>query len=367
MQVPLSEVPIEVRRLAAQHLASVHGTEMASDADAAFLDENVVPVYRPDVDGVAYYEFTVVARRSGGRILLSRAYAKDAGGCSPTTDGGGKNDTGSNSPIGFVVVTNGRHDFPISHWSLNRQPPSRQVATDPHSGCSDKAPRSGLAARLYRLDSLAYAAEDEGGQLVGQTGQLPAAISGLPHSLGKAAGQIESSIARMDRVPPNDDGTQDARHTLERSGREPPGLKRDDEGGWPALKKRYADAFGPLLDHLRERASKTWELHDLMQKMGEGIEAGATHRVALLGDAAIELAGEGSRYVQPELDESGDGPPALVLRTKRARLQTELDLDVHVSYRNGERERLKFFIYSREVPSNEKARQTDDCGPNCEE
>jgi hypothetical protein len=367
MQISLSEVPLEARRFAAEHLASVHGTEMASGADAAFLDDNVVPVYRPDIDGVAYYEFTVVGRNSSSRILQSRAFAKDGGGCAPTSGGGGMGDKGSNSPIGFVVVTNGRHDFPISHWSLNRLPPSRQVATDPRNEGCDKSPRSGTAAKLYRLDSLAYAAEDDAGKLVGQTGQLPAAISGLPHSLDKTAGQIEYSIARMDRVPPNDEGAQDARHTLERSGKEPPALKRDDEGGWQALKKRYADAFGPLLDHLRARASRTWELHDLMQKMGEGIEAGMTHRVALLGEAAIELTGEGGRYVEPELDESGDGPPALVLRTKRARLQTELDLDVHVSYRTGERERLKFFIYSREVPSNEKARQSDDCGPNCEE
>lgn len=367
MQIPLSEVPIEARRLAAQHLASVHGTEMASGADAAFLGDHVVPVFRPDIDGVAYYEFAVVGPKASGRILLSRAYAKDPGRCFPSGGEGSKGDAGTSSPIGFVIVTNGRHDFPISHWSLNRLPPSRQVATDPRNGECDKAPRSGTAAKLYRLDSLAYAAEDDTGQLVGQTGQLPAAITGLPHSLDKSAGQIAASISRMDRVPPNDDGAQDARHTLERSGGAPPELKRDDDGGWPALKKRYADAFGPLLDHLRARAAKTWELHDLMQKMGEGIEAGATHRVALLGDAAIELSGDGAKYVQPELDESGEGPPALVLRTKRARLQTELDLDVHVSYRNGESERLKFFIYSREVPSNEKARKSGDCGPNCEE
>lgn len=367
MQVPLSDVPLAARRLAAQHLASIHGTEMTAGADAAFLDDKVVPVYRPDIDGVAYYEFTVVGRKQRGSVLLSRAFLNEPSDRLSLVQARGKVDSGTSDPIGFIVVTNGRHDFPISHWSLNRLPPSRQILSDPRSGCCKPVPSAGVVARLYRLDSLAYVAEDEGGALVGQTGQIPAAISGLPHSLEKVAGRIDSSTARMEKVPANDDHAEEARHTLERSSKLIPELKRDDEGGWTALKRRYADAFGPLLDHLRTRAAKTWELHDLMLKMGEGIEVGTTHRVALLGDAAVEFSGDGRRYVDPELDESGDGPPALVLRARRAELQTEQDLDIHVSYRNGEREALKFFIYSREVPSNEKARHSSDCGPNCEE
>lgn len=365
MRIPLSEVPISARRLAAQHLASIHGTEMAGGAAGAFLADYAVPIYRPDIQAIAYYEFAVRSSGGGTRILHSRDYLL---ACRDAVTARTKVPIDTRGEvIGFVMVTNGRHDFPISHWSVDRQPPSVQAANG-KAGCScDGEDKRGEPVRIYRLDALSYVAEDAAGQLVGQTGQIPGLLSGLPHSLAKAAGQISSSESRgVDRAQ-TDENAEGARHELERSGpEESPNLTMDDKGGWPALKKRYADAFGPLLDHLRERAARTWELHDLIEKMGEGIEMGSVHRVGLLGPASIELAGPGRKLVRPDLDESGDGPPAFVISTERGRLQTELDLDVHIDYGNGERETLKFFLFSRDVPSNEKAQRSGDC-ENCEE
>ena len=61
MRVSIKEVSLEVRRLAAQHLKSQRGTEIMRGIETARLDEQVVPVYRPDIDDVAYWEFSVVA------------------------------------------------------------------------------------------------------------------------------------------------------------------------------------------------------------------------------------------------------------------------------------------------------------------
>jgi hypothetical protein len=367
MRIPILNVPIQSRRLAAQHLASIIGTDVVAGVQAAFLQDYAVPVYRPDIDGVAYYEFSIARSKGRGRVLVSKGYS--VGKCAQESSlvKLGTEADAAETPIGFVIVANGRHDFPISHWSLNRLPPSQQIATDPRRGCDQPQPGAAKAAKLYRLDVLAYAAENDAGELVGQTGPLPGAISGLPHSLEKLAGRIESSIAPMERTPATDEGAQDARQRLERSMKSQPQLSRDDEGGWKGLKERYADVFGPMLDHLRRRAAKTWELNDLIEKFGEGIEAGATHPIALLDHAAIEFSGDGSRYVDTELQEGGDGPPTLVLRAKRESLSTEQDLDLHIRYRNGEQETLKFFIYSRAVPSNEKARQSAERNPDCEE
>jgi hypothetical protein len=354
MRIPITEVPLQARRLAAQHLSSVMGTEMAAGLDRFYLLDSVVPVYRPDIDGVAYYEFAVSSGKEQESLLISKGFPQDK-----LKSGPGSRAADSKAglaPIGFVVVANGRHDFPVSHWSLNRQPPSLQFAMDDKEGGNPTKPNAAKAARMFRLDTLAYAAEDDSGGLVGQTGQLPAALSGLPSSFDKVAGKIEASTVQLERVPESDEGAEKAEHRLETTMKSDPPLKRDDEGGWKGLKERYADAFGPMLEHLRGRAAKTWELQDLIEKLGEGIASGTTHRVDLLDQAKIELTGEGRKLVESELIEYGDGPPTLLLHAAAEPVQSEQDLNIYVHYGNGERETLKFFIYSRAVPSKEKAR-----------
>jgi hypothetical protein len=364
MRIPITEVPIEVRRVAAQHLESMRGTELMTEAEDAYLDAFAVPAYRPDIDGIAYYEFTVVGRdsRRAGLLLTpgySSALEADPRKAQEMVSARLKvsSESAGGRVIGFIVASNGRHDFPVAHWSLNRLPPSHQIAADPRTANRDNQ-RDVNVARLYKLDALAYAAEDENGDLMGQSGQLPCLLSGLPHSLDRFAGQIAYASARPMRAVSDDSSAQDIRHEVERSKDEPPALKWSDEGGWKALKERYTDAFGPLLDHLRTRATQTWELEDLIREFGEGIMAGTTHRVALLGEAAVEVQGEGAKYVEVSLEENPAGPPSLVLRALPVSLQQEVGLDVFVRYGSGEYEKLLFFVVSRDVPSNVKAERT---------
>lgn len=273
-----------------------------------------------------------------------------------TKDRRGDRNTSSGA-IGFIIVSNGRHDFPVAHWSLDRLPPSHQV-TIKRSDNGQGEPTDIKPARLYKLDALAYAAEDDKGEMIGQSGQLPGLIVGLPHSLDKYAGQIASAVARPVNPQATDFDGENAKHEVERSHDEPPNLALNDEGGWKSLKDRYADTFGPLLDHLRKRAARTWELQDLIRKFGEGILAGTTHRVALLSEASIEVMGPGARYVRANIEENGAGSSSLVLQAADVALQQEADLDVVVKYGNGESEKLRFFVVSRNVPSNTKAEQS---------
>ena len=193
--------------------------------------------------------------------------------------------------------------------------------------------------------------------------RIPAPIRGLPHDLARYAGQIVSSVARVLRPEPSDETAEKAEHEFEGPKQAPPELSRDDEGGWKRLKESYAERFGPLLDQLRKRATTTWEIDDAIREFGEGIITGETHRVALLGEASVELVGDGARYVRATFEELG--PPALVLTATPVSLPHEVDFDVIVTYQDGERERLHFFVVSRDVPSNTKAerarlRATDD-------
>lgn len=359
MRVPIKEVPLQVRRIAAQHLESLRGTAIMYGAEAARLGDHAVPIYRPDIEGVAYWEFSV---RNGGqrRILTSLGYRPNVKQRAGDSERSGRSVSGGSGgePIGFIVASNGRHDFPVAHWSLDRLPPSIQAA----SSAGDKT-NTGEPKRLYRLDALCYVAEGDNGELIGQSGQIPAPIRGLPHDIARYAGQIVSSIARVRRPEPSDETAETAEHEFEGPKQAPPELARDDEGGWKRLKESYADRFGPLLDQLRKRAATTWEIDDAIREFGEGIVTGETHRVALLGEASVELVGDGARYVRATIEEVG--APALVLTATPVSLPHEVDFDVVVTYQEGDSERLHFFVVSRDAPSNTKAerarlRATDD-------
>ena len=372
MHLPLTDVPIEIRRLAAQHLESLHGTEIAAGAEDAHLGPTAVPVYRPDLEEVAYYELTVVGASRRPSRLLTHGFAEQARPAATRRRAKSADEVvEAGSVIGFIVVTNGRHDFPVAHWSLDRLPPSRQLGLrigDDDCEPSDNGGGSETDfARLYRLDALAYAAESEGGELVGQSGQLPGILVGLPHSLSRHAGQIAHAIAAPATSKPDDSAAEGSKHRVERSRFEAPKLEWAEEGGWPALKERYADAFGPLLDQLKERAARVWEVEDAIRELGEGIHAGTTHRVALLDEAEISLDGEGTKYVEASVDQRRAGPPVLVLQAAAGPLQQEATLEVHLRYRNGDEEHLLFFVVSRDVPSNTKAQREADGLIDCEE
>lgn len=362
MRVPLKDVPVEVRRVAGQHLESLRGTEILRDVQGARIAGEAVPIYRPDIEGIAYWEFSVLGENGRGQVLRTQGY--------PSKEPCGSGQQGTNDavgqPVGFIVASNGRHDFPIAHWSLDRLPPSMQVAQDVTDRCADGTePKRDAPRKLYRLDALSYVAEGEDGEIVGQSGQIPAPIRGLPHNLARYAGQIVSSISRAMHPEPTDKNAGRAQYERERGKFEPPALTRHAEGGWKALKEEYGNAFGPLLEQLRTRAAKTWEIEDAIRKYGEGILTGTTHRVALLGEACVELVGDGARHVRATMEENG--PPALILTAAAGSLPQEASFDAIIVYADGGRERLPFFVVSRDVPSNTKAEREKNRSTDCED
>jgi len=374
MKIPLRDIPIEVRRVASQHLESLRDSEMMKEMQGSHLDDVAVALLRPDIDGIAYYEFAIVAGKGSRQVMHTSNFeavpasvaAKKTRKTQAEEVDRARADRGA--PIGFIVASNGRHDFPVTHWSLDRLPPSLQASTDTSSDCDDAKDRTrGEPARFYKLDTLAYAAEDANGMLVGSSGQMPALLSGLPHSLARHAGIIATSSARPSQAQDNDDLAEQGKHELQRSDHTPPKLSAEVEGDWKTFKSRYADAFGPLLDHLRSRAAKTWEIEDAISKFGEGIFTGTRHRVALLDAAAIELRGEGAKFIESRVEENPVGPPSLLLHALPGSLQKEADFEVALSYRNGEHERLRFFVVSSDTPSNSRAEKSKARHPDCED
>src|SRR5688572_30757442 len=130
MRVTLEEVPLDVRRRVAGHLESLRGTPTAQGAEAARLGDAACPIYRPDLRSIAYWEVEVT---------------------------GLKATAANTSGVGFVIASAGRHDTPIPHWSFNIAPPSRVL---------EAKVREARVARIVKVDTLAYVAEDSAGNLL---------------------------------------------------------------------------------------------------------------------------------------------------------------------------------------------------------
>jgi hypothetical protein len=372
MDIPLKDVPVNVRRHAARHLESLRDTDLLRGTEDAVLGDSAVPVYRPDLDSVAYYEIPIIRGRSGKQVLLSRnglvapALLAERVRKNDRAETAAKNP--SATPIGFIIASAGRHDFPIAHWSLNRIPPSQQVLAGKPCKCDDDddGGASDAPVRLYKLDALSYVAEDAKQRMTGVSGQMPTLITGLPPSLEKFACAISSSHAKPLRSL-DDHDAEKAEYDEDRSDRESPGLSTEPQDDWPTYKKRYAVAFAPMLVHLKERASRVWDIDDAIGTFGEGILTGTRHRVALLDDAKIELGGEGVRHVDARIEENPGGAPTLVIDAKPLSLQQEIDLTVSAHYANGESEKLRFFIVSRDTPTNARTDKTHPCCSDCED
>lgn len=342
-----------IHRMAAQHLESIRGTPMAPHADRARIS-GVQPIYRPDLEEVAYYEFTVdlgvriqrlsttLGVRGLAELETPTIRGKSAGSEAKAVRlGASRQDR-----LGFIVVSTGSHDFPIPHWSLDRTPPSLQLAA---------ANGEGSIARLFKVDSLCYVAEAEDGALVSQIGQMPTLVSGLPHDLKRRRGSISTLSAEPGGKAGNEEKAEAVEHRVKIDGEDPPKLEPVEVDGWPAFKERYGDLFGPFLDDLRRQAAPTWELQKLIDEMGEGIRVGDSLRIALIQpEAAIDLAGEGAQLIRADIDESS-GVPTLVLEVPRAlEVSQEVDLEVHIRYPDGVDEQLRFFLVSDRTPSNRR-------------
>ena len=356
MAIDQSKVPTAIRRRAAQHLESIRGTPMAPQVDEARLGSDVWPIYRPDLDDVAYYEFSVELGGRGRRLVTSAAGLSELLASREPIRARSRRpaDAAVISRLdvardrGFIIVSAAAHDFPVPHWSLDRSPVSAQLAAAAEQG-------GAAIDRITKVDSLSYVGESKDGSLVARVGQLPALLEGLPHDLARIEGSNGTLTAQPTTEIRSDDKAEGVEHEAKREAEKPPELKPLEVDDWGAFRERFADAFGPFLDDLRRQAAGAWQVEALIDEFGEGIHVGTTHRVALLEpEAVVELGGEGAALVKAHIDETA-GSTALVLEVPEGtEIDQETDVEVTVSYRDGTNERLRFFLVSGRTPSNRR-------------
>ena len=335
---------------------------MAPNAANARLADDVWPVYRPDMDEVAYYQFAVDLGSGPRRLVTSTAglsawLADERRAATPRARRAGTDVAERPSPKpavdrGFIVVAAGPHDFPIPHWSLDRLPVSDQLEA--------AAEKGGSIERIYRLDALSYVAESKDGALVGRVGQLPGLVAGLPHDLRRSAGAVSTLESMPTSEGKTDDQAEGVEHQVKRSDDRIPDLKPLEVDDWASFRERYADTFGPYLDDLRRQAAHAWEVEALIEEFGEGIHDGDTQRVALLDrDTVVELSVTGLVTSRPSIDEDAGRPALIVSVPTGADIAGEEDLFVDLRYPDGTAERLRFFLVASTSPSNHRTTSTE--------
>jgi hypothetical protein len=315
----LEKVPVAVWRQAARHLESVRGTPMGEGGDAAVLGPEACPVYRPDVNGIAYWEFEI-------RGLKRRPPE-------------GVKDPRLGTGTGFIVVAAGRHDVPVPHWSLDRNPPSRALEA--------KLEKGAQAARVYKIDALCYAAEDAGRKYLAHLGQFPPLVQ-----LPAAAQKLSASPGSATYAParPSDNDTRRPKLVARIEGSRPPAAKMLAWGSWAKAKQGYAKAFAPQLQALATRAASRWQIEDQLAKFGEGIHAGQGIVVPLLKPGKAALAGDSVKLVK--MTNLRRKPGAVQLTALDSDTKGEVHFTLELSYVDGSSESLPFFIVPSGTPSN---------------
>jgi len=233
--LPLSDVPLGSYRLAAQLLEEQRA--VAPDwADAGFTspvgptEGAVTPLYRPGITGPAYYEFPVYG---------------------PYSD--------ESHERGFIIVSTGDHDHPITNWATDGWSPTRRL----------RAESGWTAVKFWKLDTLSYVAEDKNGAAVAYDGDTPPKIISTP------SGWLDNPVVTSSWKPQlitDAADLVDGSIPVVPSTFITPTLSEFPELGawadWTELRTGYAANYAPLITALRESAAPEWEALGTSQEQG---------------------------------------------------------------------------------------------------
>lgn len=327
-KLALNLVPIEIYRRAFDRLEELRGSPDMPEWQAAQFNNEVRLLYRPDIEGVAYYEFSVEKPGPNG-----------------------------SEPAGFIEVAAGPFDHPIPSWSPAGLSPTQALA--------NLAPTSGdTISQFFKVDEVAYAAEYEQSSPLGLAfaateplllGDLPPKFSGFD------ALPLDFEPSTTDYVwQPATTGGADSETavmtpTLAITGPDEPfTLSQEPWDSWAALKSEYAEANGLLLDQLELDASADWNYLQQVDQFGEPLLKGESRTIRALSTitvTAISVSGEGSgpAFLQQEAITEGGQQTGVRLTVTGEPGETyrELPLTVTLQYSSGISETKRFAIINQ--------------------
>ena len=307
---PAQDVPQDVLRRATEFLEELRGSDLAPEWKDARINPEIRILYRPDIQGPAYYECTVEKPGDQGFV-----------------------------PAGYIQLAAGDYDYPIVNWDITGMSTSQELA--------ELAPLGATLTEIYRLDPLSYASEYEELTKIGVTvvatdvvnlGDLPNRIEGLDAIPEEPFELVTQGI--------DSDGTETYEGPAEL-----PLLEQNPWDSWQALKDGYGQEYAPLLKSLKQRASNQWELEKNLSEYGETLIKGDVRTVYGLAAhtlSAIEVSGAGAdaQYLQQEKISDNSTLTGIILTVldEPQDLKTLLPIDVTLEYTSGMTETLKYAI-----------------------
>ena len=302
--VPLEEVPVEYHRMAAQHVEEKSGTEAAPTWEDAHLGDIVRAFHRPDIDGVAYYEFEV-------------------------------------EPDGFVIVSTGDHDHPIPNWGVGRLSVGRLLEREAWEDGED-------VGRFYKLDSLYYVAESPDGRRVAESGDRIFKIEGIPaDALDEDPAEFDGFAEAGPAEPVESDRELEEIEHVVREEHHPEVAEEIEYEGWSSweeLLDGYEENYGMFIEALREDATDSWEATEAGWENGRPVTAETGHvEVLLFPEAEFEVGGDAEDRVRVGRLDREEAPPALEI-TVADPPEEKVGFAIGIEYGNGITEERRFFI-----------------------
>jgi hypothetical protein len=304
------DIPTEVLRRATEFLEMLRGSDMAPEWKDARINPEVGILYRPDIQGPAYYECRVEAPSASGYV-----------------------------PAGYILLASGEHDYLIVNWNSTGLSTSQEL--------EELAPLGAQLTEIYRLNTMSYVAEYEEFTALGITilsndvvtlGELPDRIEGLASLPEEPFELVTQGI--------DSDGNESYTGPTEL-----PLLTESPWDSWQALKDGYAEDYAPLLKSLKERASDEWTLEENLNKYGETLVKGNIRTIYGLATqtlSSIQVTGEGAaaQYLGQQEMKDGDTLIGIILTVlaEPSDPKTLLPIQVGLQYTSGATETLKYAI-----------------------
>lgn len=276
-------LPAPLRRRALR----LHHERASSEGSAwrgTVAGDPVRPLYRPDLDGVAFWEIAV-----------------------RTQEG---------EPAGAIILSTAEHDAPLAEIVASGPTPSELLERS----------AEGRLARVYRLGSGSFVAEDEGGRQVARLGDAGYRIDRDAEAAGR--GSIHFGSGREDdwSIGPQESHTRWVGYG----------------GDWEAEKRAFAEDQHERLRATAVSAAPLWETLRVAEREGEGLVSGL-HVLpvpASADEVRLEITGDGARFVEARVE--ADGRRAAVILDVRGPEREAAAFTVHLSYA-GQDEDLPFF------------------------
>lgn len=285
--LPIQALPLAIHRRVARYF---EGMRQYSDSpwQGARLGAEVVPMARPGVDGVGYFEVPVVGP--------------------------------SGEPAGYILASSGRYDFPIAGSAKGGLPPSVQLA-------EIASARGKSIARIWMPSIFTFVAEDAAGEIVAQLGSLPPRVRGVDRSVLDLPAEARAG----------------------RDGSLPDVLRNIELSGWSSWRQYLGERGRPDaidLEVMRRNALLFWEEEDDVTAGASELSPLRAEHVPLLdrGAATFTVLGPGARHVTAERERGIAGDEWVRLRATSAPDRDVATLTLRVDYRTGERELLGFAI-----------------------